>query len=37
MWPTAKELVSKNKIDDYYTDAEQRIIYEALKKKFETE
>jgi hypothetical protein len=37
MWPTAKELVSKNKIDDYYTNAEQRIIYEALKKKFETE
>jgi hypothetical protein len=36
MWPTAKELVNKNKISIYYTDEEQKILYEALKKKFET-
>ena len=36
MWPTAKELVNKNKISEYYTDEEQKILYEALKKKFET-
>lgn len=33
MWPTASELVPK--INDFYTDKEQRIIYEALKQKFE--
>lgn len=36
MWPTAKELVNKNKISIYYTEDEQKILYEALKKKFET-
>ena len=36
MWPTAKELVNKNKISIYYTEEEQKILYEALKKKFET-
>lgn len=35
MWPTAKELLYKNKINDYYTVDEQKIIYETLKKKFE--
>ena len=33
MWPTAGELVPK--IDEFYTDKEQKIIYEALKQKFE--
>lgn len=33
MWPTATELVPK--INEYYTEAEQRVLYEALKKKFE--
>jgi hypothetical protein len=33
MWPTASELVPK--IDEYYTDKEQKIIFEALKQKFE--
>jgi len=36
MWPTAKELINKNKIDIYYTEAEQKTLYEALKMKFET-
>ena len=35
MWPTAKELINKNKINIYYTDEEQKILYEALKNKFE--
>jgi hypothetical protein len=33
MWPTASELVPK--INEFYTEKEQKIIYEALKKKFE--
>ena len=33
MWPTAGELVPK--IDEFYTDKEQKIIFEALKQKFE--
>lgn len=33
MWPTASELVPK--INNYYTEKEQKDIYEALKKKFE--
>ena len=33
MWPTADELIPK--IDEFYTDKEQKIIYEALKQKFE--
>ncbi len=33
MWPTAKELIPK--FDQYYTEAEQRNIYDALKTKFE--
>lgn len=34
MWPTAEvELIPK--IDKYYTEKEQRLIYESLKKKFE--
>ena len=34
MWPTAeKELIPK--FDEYYTEKEQRAIYDALKKKFE--
>ena len=33
MWPTAGELIPK--IDEFYTDKEQKIIYEALKQKFE--
>ena len=35
MWPTATELIPK--IDEYYTDNEQKAIYESLKKKFEKE
>ena len=34
MWPTADELTPK--MDEYYTEKEQRRMYEALKKKFET-
>lgn len=34
MWPTAKTELIPN-FDKYYTEAEQRLIYEALKKKFE--
>ena len=34
MWPTTSELVPK--MDTFYTDKEQKIIYEALKKKFES-
>ncbi len=34
MWPTSTELIPK--FDKYYTEKEQRAIYEALKKKFET-
>ncbi len=33
MWPTAKELISKP--DDYYTETEQKMLYDALKPKFE--
>lgn len=33
MWPTAQELAPK--FDIYYTEIEQRILYESLKKKFE--
>jgi hypothetical protein len=33
MWPTASELIPK--MDEFYTEKEQRFIYEALKKKFE--
>lgn len=33
MWPTASELVPN--INDYYTDEEQRDIYDALMKKFQ--
>lgn len=33
MWPTAKELVPK--FDQYYTDAEQRAMFEALRLKFQ--
>lgn len=32
MWPTAAELVPK--LDAYYTDAEQRALYDALREKF---
>lgn len=35
MWPTVNELVPK--IDEYYTDKEQRLLYETLKQKFETQ
>ena len=35
MWPTVNELVPK--IDDYYTDKEQKLLYESLKKKFENQ
>lgn len=34
MWPTAEKELIPN-IDKYYTDKEQRLLYEALKKKFE--
>lgn len=34
MWPTASELVPK--MNEFYTNAEQKTIYEALKKKFES-
>ena len=34
MWPTVYELVDK--LNYYYTNNEQRILYEELKKKFET-
>ena len=33
MWPTASELVPK--INEFYTEKEQKMIYEALKQKFE--
>jgi hypothetical protein len=33
MWPTASELVPK--MDKFYTEKEQKIIYEHLKQKFE--
>jgi hypothetical protein len=33
MWPTASELVPK--INEYYTDNEQKMMYDALKQKFE--
>ena len=33
MWPSASELVPK--MNEFYTDKEQRIIYEALKQKYE--
>jgi hypothetical protein len=33
MWPTASELIPK--FDEYYTEQEQKIMYEALKQKFE--
>ena len=33
MWPTGAELAPK--LDTYYTEAEQRMLYEALKAKFE--
>jgi hypothetical protein len=33
MWPTADELTPK--LDKYYTDEEQKKLYETLKKKFE--
>lgn len=33
MWPTAGELIPK--VDEYYTEAEQRQIYDALRKKFD--
>jgi len=33
MWPTAKELVPK--MNKYYTENEQKMMYEALKQKFE--
>jgi hypothetical protein len=33
MWPTAYELVPK--INEFYTDKEQQVIYEFLKQKFE--
>lgn len=33
MWPTAYELIPK--INKYYTEKEQKLIYESLKKKFE--
>lgn len=32
MWPTATELLSK--LNHYYTEAEQQLIYQALQKKF---
>lgn len=32
MWPAGRELIAH--CDDYYTEAEQRAIYEALKKRF---
>lgn len=35
MWPTVNELVPK--IDDYYTNKEQKLLYESLKKKFENQ
>ena len=33
MWPTSTELIPK--FDKYYTEKEQKALYEALKKKFE--
>ena len=33
MWPTVNELVPK--LDEYYTNNEQRILYNELKIKFE--
>lgn len=33
MWPTAAELAPK--IDSYYTEKEQRMLYESLKQKFQ--
>jgi hypothetical protein len=33
MWPTANELVPK--MNEFYTEKEQRVIYDALKQKFE--
>lgn len=33
MWPTVNELVPK--LDEYYTNNEQKLLYETLKKKFE--
>jgi len=33
MWPTAKEWISK--MDEYHTEAEQKAMLQALKKKFE--
>jgi hypothetical protein len=33
MWPTASELVPK--MNEYYTDDEQKMMYDALKQKFE--
>ena len=33
MWPTATELIPK--FDEYYTEAEQKDIYEELKKRFD--
>lgn len=35
MWPTVNELVPK--IDEYYTNKEQKLLYESLKKKFENQ
>jgi hypothetical protein len=32
MWPTASELVTK--VDTYYTEEEQRVLYDMLKTKF---
>lgn len=32
MWPTASELIPK--MDNFYTNQEQRMIYEALRNKF---
>lgn len=32
MWPTGEEVSSK--MDEYYTEAEQKIMFEALKRKF---
>ena len=33
MWPTAAELAPK--FDSYYTEKEQRMLYESLKQKFQ--
>ena len=35
MWPTVNELVPK--INNYYTNSEQKLLYETLKKKFENQ